>query len=442
MSAGDTWDRRKVTSPSIVGVVLCVACAATAFAGEQAYRVATGESSNASLNRIDAERNVFFDTAGGETKLPAARLVHWGHLHDTADGTQVLLADGSIIVGSGVTMDDEHLIIEASTFGEPEGFNIAGTTRLPLNTVRAIIFRPPLAASHRDQLMQRISTSTAREDQLLLSNGDVVSGTFTKLARVEAEGGQPGPLAVTINTQAGPVEICPDKPAGQLMEKVTAMVFNPLLVRPTRPDGLHMLIGFRDGSRLYAARIEPKGNEQAEFTLIDGAKIASHPDLNVWNEIDYLQPLGGKTRYLTDLTPATGSYKQTPLLDLTWPLGINENVLGGRLRAGGSLYPRGLGMHANSRVAYALDKPYKWLQAELAIDESAGDRGSVTFVVATSSGGAYEVVYESPIIRGGQPPLSMNVDISGAKIIVLAVKSADRGTQLDRANWLNVRLIE
>lgn len=428
--------------PLQIGVLFCIACAATAFAGEQEYRVVSGESRPATLKRIDAAWNVFLDSRDGETKLPAAQLVHWGRLHDTADGTHVLLADGSVIVASGVTMDDEHLVIESGTFGEPEGFNIAGSTRLPLSTVRAIIFRPPLAASHRDQLMQQISTSTAREDQLLLSNGDVVGGTFTKLARDEGGNGQTGPPTVTINTQAGPVEIRPDKPAGQLLEKVTAMVFNPLLVRPARPDGLHVLIGFRDGSRLYAARVEPKEDEQAEFTLVGGAKIISHPDLNIWNDIDYLQPLGGAIRYLTDITPATGSYKHTPLLDLSWPLGIDENVLGGRLRAGGSLYPRGLGMHANSRVAYALDKPYKQLQAELAIDASAGDRGSVTFVVATIAGGAPEVVYESPIVRGGQAPLSMNVDISGAKIIVLAVKSADRGTELDRANWLNVRLIE
>ena len=55
--------------------------------------------------------------------------------------------------------------------------------------------------------------------------------------------------------------------------------------------------------------------------------------------------------------------------------------------------------------------------------------------------GSWVLAYQSPIVRGGQPPLPISVDVSGAQRLALIVGFADRGDQLDYANWLNARLI-
>ena len=50
--------------------------------------------------------------------------------------------------------------------------------------------------------------------------------------------------------------------------------------------------------------------------------------------------------------------------------------------------------------------------------------------------------YRSPIVRGGEAPLAISVDVSGAQRLSLVVDHADRGDQLDRADWLDARLIK
>ena len=99
-------------------------------------------------------------------------------------------------------------------------------------------------------------------------------------------------------------------------------------------------------------------------------------------------------------------------------------------------------MHSTSRLAYALDRPYRRLAAELAVDDSARGQGSVVFrVLRDQSDGGWREVYRSPVVRGGTSPSPIQVDMTGAKRLVLIVEFADRGDQLDHADWLEARLI-
>jgi hypothetical protein len=40
------------------------------------------------------------------------------------------------------------------------------------------------------------------------------------------------------------------------------------------------------------------------------------------------------------------------------------------------------------------------------------------------------------------PPVPVSVDLGGAKRLDLVVDFADRADELDRANWLNARLVK
>ena len=99
-------------------------------------------------------------------------------------------------------------------------------------------------------------------------------------------------------------------------------------------------------------------------------------------------------------------------------------------------------MHSTSRLAFDLPEGFDEFQAELSIDRSAGNEGSVVFRLFTSSEGAkWIAAYKSEVVRGGDAPTPVRVDIRGAKRLALVVDFAERGDTLDRANWIGARLV-
>jgi hypothetical protein len=99
-------------------------------------------------------------------------------------------------------------------------------------------------------------------------------------------------------------------------------------------------------------------------------------------------------------------------------------------------------MHSPSRITYDLDEPYRLFQAQVALDDEARGRGSVEFrVFVDDGGGQWREAAASGTLRGGQPPRPISVDLAGAKRISLLVDFADRGDELDHADWLDARLV-
>ena len=152
-----------------------------------------------------------------------------------------------------------------------------------------------------------------------------------------------------------------------------------------------------------------------------------------------LQPLGGPVVYLSDLEPL--DYLHLPFLSIPWSYGRDRNVLGGELQVAGTSYAKGLGMHSTARLAYTLDGAYERFDAQLAIDDAAGQGGSVVFRVLVDRGGRWDSEFQSPIVRGGDAPQPCSVNLQGAARLALVVDFADRADQQDHADWLDARLI-
>jgi hypothetical protein len=94
-------------------------------------------------------------------------------------------------------------------------------------------------------------------------------------------------------------------------------------------------------------------------------------------------------------------------------------------------------------VAYDLNGGYRRFEAELAIDEETGLGGSAVFrVFLRPPSGTWNRIYESPVVRGGDAPRPISVDVSGATGIALLVDFAERGDVLDHADWLLARLVK
>jgi hypothetical protein len=197
-------------------------------------------------------------------------------------------------------------------------------------------------------------------------------------------------------------------------------------------------VGFRDGSLWQVAKVTDAG-AGTQFRLVCGAEFTLANDL-LTSDVTWLRPRGQRVTYLSDL-PSVG-YKHIPLLELPWPLQRDRNVLGGQLRCGGRICTKGLGLHSTSRVAYEVREGDRRFQAEAALDEHAGLRGSVTFrVLLEDTQGQWQRAYESPVVRGATDPLPISVDVRGVRRLALIVDFADGGDVLDHANWLNARFV-
>jgi hypothetical protein len=333
-----------------------------------------------------------------------SELVTWGSLAEPRRGPLVLLADGGLLVADVLGSDDERLSVDSALLGK---------LAIGLEELVGIVFHPPLDAARRDALIGRLRAGDARQDVLILDNGDEVSGTVQSIA----------PKEIELKTAAGNVKLETDR--------VVALAFDPALIASPRMKGLRTILGLSDGSRLVATKLVASAGK-AQLALTGGKQAETPAD-----QIVFLQPLGGKVEYLSDLKPA--GYKHVPFLELPRDYRLDGNAAGGSLRSGGRLYLKGIGMHSASRLTFALDGRHKRFAAEAAIDDQAGLRGSVVFRVFVDA----EQKYASPIIRGGDLPLPISVELPpDARSLSLIVDFAERGDELDYANWLNARLEE
>jgi len=361
-----------------------------------------GEPFAAELLAIDPEWQVTFSSGEQQRVLPAAELVYWGRCVEARQDPVLVLADGSLLVADVLEADKEHLTADADLFGLVE---------LPLERVAGAVYRLPADRHARDLLLDRVASATGDSDQVILDNGDEVAG------RVEAIRED----AIRLETAVGPVDV--------EIDRTRALVFNPALLRRPERQGLRAMAGFSGGSRLVAHRVV-RSEQSLELEVAGGLKWTTTPEKLVW-----LQPLGGRVTYLSDLEAA--EYRHVPFLDLSWPYRTDRNVSGGLLRSGGRLYLKGLGMHSAARLTYLLDGPYRRFQAELGIDDDTNGGGSVRFRVFVDG----QQKHVSDTIRGGTPPVPVSVDLGGAKRLDLVVDFADRADEQDHADWLNARLV-
>jgi hypothetical protein len=302
-----------------------------------------------------------------------------------------------------------------------------GDVSLPVARVRGIVFDPPVDALRRDGLWGRILAAAGAHDQLWLDNGDVASGNVLGLRPPR---GAAGDSSVVLSAQGRELTM----PVDQL----DALVFNPALVDTAKPRESHAWVGFRDGSLLCVARIAPR--DKLSEVQLPGARPLTTATSRLWEAITYLRPANERVEYLSNGKPA--GFRHVPFLETEWPLAPDRSVAGGRLRARGAIHDKGLGMHSTARAAYDLNGRYRRFAAQLAIDDAAGLGGSVTFrVFLDDAAGGWKQAYESPVIRGGAPPVPLSLDVTSARRLALIVDFADRGDTLDHADWLDARLV-
>jgi len=116
------------------------------------------------------------------------------------------------------------------------------------------------------------------------------------------------------------------------------------------------------------------------------------------------------------------------------PLQLRQSVLKTPLQIGQKKYERGLGSHSVSEIVVRLPLPGKSFEAEAGIDnnyDTKAEKGSV--VLAVEVGG--KEAFRSGVRRGSDGPLTVRVDLNGAKEFTLRVGDAGDGPGWDQTDW-------
>jgi hypothetical protein len=392
-------------------------CAALAAAPPELWRTDRGPTP-ATLIAAD-DREVTFEVKDAQVeRVPWNQLVRWGVPLEPVD-----LADPGQPATVAASRDPEWLLRPAGVLYaslesfENDRFGLGSaaffSVGLPRADVQGVAWAVDLGPTAREELRGWIRQERT-QDAVRLTNGDELLGKLTQF----------GERTLTFMSDDRTFEIP--------LASVAAIAFAPA---PSVSPAGNTWVGLVDGSRLLVKQFTATG-DQAALTMPDGVAWQTPRD-----QIVFLQPMQGHVVYLADLEPE--SYRQIPFLGAAWPqFGRNQNVAGAPLRSASGLSLSGLGMHSAAQVTYRLDRPYLRFASEVAIDRAAGMRGSAVFRVFVDLGdGRWLERAASDIVRGGQKPVPLEVDLKGAKRLRLVVDYADRGDELDYADWLEARLI-
>jgi hypothetical protein len=376
---------------------------------------ADGERFGARLVAVDDEQ-IVFQADDGERRLTTDELVRWSHPASPRARPQVLVSDGSLLVAdedwsgrSSHQLGQETLSVLTASFDSIE---------IPRQFISALILVPPHDGNELERMIRELRERDGRTDELWLVGGDRVQGTVKS-----AEGGQ-----WLLESESAELTL----PA----TSVEAAAFDPQLVDRPPASTSTMAVGLRDGSLIHAKTWRSTG-DRVELTTATGQLLAAAPLADIVS-LQMLQ--SSQFTYLSALEPA--DYRHFPYLDLDWPWQGDGNLTGARLESGGHVYLKGIAMHSASRLTYALGGVYRHFVAEIALDDTAGQRGSVIFRVFVAREGQWREALTSGVLRGGDPPQPISVDIAGAQAITLIVDYADQGDELDHANWLDARLVK
>jgi len=110
---------------------------------------------------------------------------------------------------------------------------------------------------------------------------------------------------------------------------------------------------------------------------------------------------------------------------------VDRNCIGKAMAIAGKRFERGVGTHANSVLHVALDGKAERFTASVGIDDSAGDKGTVVFLIY----GDDRKLFDSGTMKGRESPKAVDVALKGVERLILLVTSAGDDVHYDHADW-------
>jgi hypothetical protein len=345
-----------------------------------------------------------------ETKVPLTKVVSLTREGDPpaspGEGTVVIFPDGDRLRAIINAANDTALETLPAALGD-------ASTAVPLDAMLGLLLQPPDEPRLADRTLARLRHDVRKTDVLWLANGDRMTGSFLGLAAENVE----------FQTAAGAAVTLP-RPG------VIAIGFDPAAVRYPKPDRLYLELTFTDGSRLGVTDFRIEQGHLVATTRF-GTKV--RPPLAVLARVhvrsDVVAYLSEREASAEQFIGYLGRHPQTYGRDSTW----DQHSL----RLAGQPYDQGIGTFPRTLLAYKLDPLDKRFQTLIGLDDRAGEKGNVVFRVLVDS---REVFNSGPLTKH-DPPVSVDVNVAGGRILVLATEFGEGGDVQDSADWVEARLI-
>ncbi|GAB4145871.1 MAG: hypothetical protein Tsb009_18190 [Planctomycetaceae bacterium] len=307
---------------------------------------------------------------------------------------------------------DDSLVGILSVSGKATEKRTSQILKIPLMTIRAIVFQMPETSLARMRLEQTIFAYREKNDLLILRNGDRLSGQFHDLDNRSLTFGK--------SRRKNPIQ------------RVRALLFDSRYIEFPKLEKRHVLMKFRDGSSLTAKQVSLNLQKQIQIQAAYGETFTIP-----LSAVAALRVLRGRAISLSNWTPE--KYEYTPFLDGAWKWMKNRNVLGGRLMLRGREYSRGIGLHSHSRLTYELQDEFHHFLATVGIDDIARGKGNVRVAVEVDG----KRVFVSPYITGKSLPLQVGpIPLSGKKKLTLVVEFGQFGDVGDIVDWCDAVLVK
>ncbi len=292
--------------------------------------------------------------------------------------------------------------------------NALGNLAIPLESLLGLVLSPP---SDADAL---VDAARPRPDRAALVGGPLAGQRRPARGRVPRHRRPQGQVPAR-RSGAAPVEL--DR-AG-----VVALGFDPALVVYPKPKGDYVELTMADGSRLGVTgpRLE---QGQVVATTRFGATIRL-----ALAELAKVHARTAAVSYLSEREATAAQY--VGFVGPPRPYRRDATVDGHPLRLAGQAFDRGLGTQSRTLLAYRLSPGDRRFQATVGLDETAGPLGNVVFRVLVDN----RERFASPPMSARDAPKVIDIDVSGAKIIILATEFGERGGVRDIADWVEARII-
>lgn len=346
-------------------------------------------------------------TDGTAHELPLNRLIKLTRDVSAAvpglDTSHVLLPDGDRIM---------RVSIESSTETSLEiQSDVLGKLLVPLDGALGLIFADQSRTTELDPLWEQVRAFPRTTEVIWLTNGDRLAGGFLGLYESK----------IKIQVRGKPVEV--DRPG------VLALGFDSKLISYPKPEFDFLELTLKDGSRLGVteARIDD-GNVMATTRFGAAIKFSL-------NELIRLHARSSSVVYLSERKTVRDQYQS--YVGPTREYRVDRTVDGHPFHLGGQAYDRGLGTQSTTFLAYRVEPGDHRFQALVGVDERAGPLGSVAFRVIVDG----KERWKAPAMTDHDPPQSVDVDLAGARYLILATEFGDRGDVRDFADWVEARMI-
>jgi hypothetical protein len=119
---------------------------------------------------------------------------------------------------------------------------------------------------------------------------------------------------------------------------------------------------------------------------------------------------------------------------------MDTAVDGSPLRFGSQVFDHGIGVHAYSRLTYAIDPGWKGFRTQYSIDSSEDFPRPLADVTVRIKLDA-KTVHEQEHVRAGLLSPVIWIDLSGAKTLELEADYGNAGDTQDHLNWIEPALV-